>query len=1058
MKKTFLILFLVMFIITGAYADDIQDRSIVQVEISQFTSTFPTLDVAQRDLLDIVGIHRESGTMDILVNNSNLNILSESGVNYRTVKNAEEMREDRIDPEYFDYDEVTATLASYETTYPSIMTRMDLGTTFEGRHIWGVKISDNPGTEEDEPCILVIGLHRAREIMSTEISMDMINYLLTNYGSDPDVTNWVSSWQIYIIPMLNPDGSAYCWSEDQYWIKNRRDFGNEVYGVDLSHNYPIDWNSCFGSSSDPNSNSYHGPTALSEPETSAVAGLAAAHRFVAVLSYRSFDEYLLTPYGCQGKFMPDRNLYNQFYSSVASEIRREDGGYGYTFGPWWQLLYGSDGTETDYFYSLFGSASMAIEVNTSTYYPTITLRNTTIVRNRPGWMKVLDLYTDSSIIYGRITDSCTGDPLEAEVMLEEYPLSENESPRTSDPVTGQYTCFVQPGEFRLHVSAEGYIERIVNVCTGSTPVSLDLGLTPLSEPSLSIWSVYVADSEGDNDYQLDPGETANLNVCLLAPGLAVSGITAVLTTSDPYLTILDDSASWPDIPFGSAALPLSDTFRVQASAGAPEHHIAAITLTFSTNETLCTNTDYSSVSIQTYYELCPYWEENMNVDPDWIITAYPTSGSPPGPYNNWEFGVPVLGPPSAYSGTNVYGTGLDGNYDDRWTLCLSTPPIDCSGITDSTLVLARFLQIEEGYDRGRIRIRNNGVDWITIWDTENVSNWSNDTNWVLMEQDISSYADGEPNVEIRFDVRADSSINESGFYVDDVKICGNYYGILDPEPTPTSRPTWTPTSPPTVTPTITPTPSPTATDTPLFTPTFTATPSPPPPTYTPTPTPTGTFFTPTYTPTPTPTNTQPPTSTPTPTPPNTFTPTFTPSPTATRTPTRTPTMTPTPTSTFTNTPSPTPVTNTPTPTLSPTFTNTPAPTDTPEISTPTPVPTDTPPAELFKITLLLNKTIFNPGDEFLLECDVERWGPTITVDQYILLDVAGIYFYWPQWTMDLDREVHTYSNGHHEKTTILQFDWPQVEGHFQGIKFYAGCCMANTANIAGDISIVEFSY
>jgi hypothetical protein len=1029
----FVILALSLFLnVTQAFAS----RTVEQIALQNLSGLLSDLPQESRDLLDVIGLDQTAGTVDLLVDDTGRQLLSHSGIPFSQLKSTEDLRDDRVDDQYLDYSEVTAMLANYETQYPAIAKRYNLATTAEGRTVWAMKISDSVATQEDEPEILFIGLHHAREIMSTEINMDMINYLLTQYSSNPDVAEWVSTWQIWIIPMLNPDGSAYCWSDDQYWVKNRRNLGSEIYGVDLGHNYPFEWGSCFGSSADPNSNSYRGPGPGSESEILGVTQLAQQHHFVAMLSYHSFNELVLTPYGCYGEDAPEKNILQSFGNSFASLIRKDSGTYGYGVGSWWEMLYSSDGNETDYFYSQFGTMAFSLEVNASSYYPAYSMRNQTVERNRPGWQKVLDVFDSGNIIHGHVFDACTGLPVAAEYHFQEYPLTETETPRTADPETGKYLAVGRPGHLTLTLNAPGYIERTVALQFNSSPIQMDIELLPVNEPGLVVWATQIDDTQyGDGDMMLDPNERAVLKIALLAPGLSVSGISASITTSDPYIGIIDNSATCPDLPGGGAAWTGSDSFEIIANAATPDGHVAILNITFQANEDLCSETDTMTVTVQSYVYLCPFWGETLDTDPGWEISAYPTSGSPPGPYYNWAFGVPHSGPPSAYSGENVYGTGLNGNYDNNWTLCLTTPPIDCSDLTDATLVFARFLQVEDSYDSGRVRIQNSATgSWTTIFNSTTWPGWTNDSNWNLMELDISDYADNESYVRIRFDVRADSSISLPGFYIDDVAICGNFYGAVPPPPTPTMRPTSTPTQ------YFSPSPTPTMTWTPMpNTPTFTHSPTVGPGT------PTNTPITPTSTPT-----LIPPTRTPTHTPESTIT------PTPTGQATRTPTQTWTPDLTFTPKP-----TATPTPTSvipSPTATSTsvsPTPSFTPVTSSPTPTPTT---GEMFAIALHLSDTYFEPGEEFALECEVERHGTPVTVDQYILLEVVGSYYFWPSWSDTLDFDTITYYDGYHDQTDILRFTWPTVGGHFSGIKFYAGCLYTGTATLIGDISFVEFGY
>ncbi len=91
-----------------------------------------------------------------------------------------------------------------------------------------------------------MGNHHARELMSVDVPLKFAEYLLTNYGIIPEVTDMVDSREIYIAPMINPDGHVYVeqnhtGDSDYWWRKNRRDNLDSSFGVDLNRNYGYQW-------------------------------------------------------------------------------------------------------------------------------------------------------------------------------------------------------------------------------------------------------------------------------------------------------------------------------------------------------------------------------------------------------------------------------------------------------------------------------------------------------------------------------------------------------------------------------------------------------------------------------------------------------------------------------------------------------------------------------------------------------------------------------------------------------------------------------------------------
>ena len=118
-----------------------------------------------------------------------------------------------------------------------------------------------------------------------------------------DITEILNNINIYIAPTINIDGYIYSWEVDRNWRKNRRNNGNNIFGVDLNRNYdgpPGTW-CTVGSSSNPSSNSYCGPAPYSEPEVQAIQsfifGDYEQHNIIASVDMHTFGWYILRPYG-----------------------------------------------------------------------------------------------------------------------------------------------------------------------------------------------------------------------------------------------------------------------------------------------------------------------------------------------------------------------------------------------------------------------------------------------------------------------------------------------------------------------------------------------------------------------------------------------------------------------------------------------------------------------------------------------------------------------------------------------------------------------------------------
>ncbi len=203
---------------------------------------------------------------------------------------------------YHSYDEVIAGLIALEDS--GVAQTYIIGGTHEGRDIWAVKISDNPSEDENEPGALFLGCHHAREWISVEVPLYIAQYLTDNYDIDQDIRRLVDNCEIWIVPVVNPDGYEYSRTSDRLWRKNRRDNGNGSFGVDLNRNYGYMWGRT-GSSGNTSNETYRGPSAFSEPESQAVRDLVLAYDFRVLMSYHSFGQQTFMPWGYTWEPCPD---------------------------------------------------------------------------------------------------------------------------------------------------------------------------------------------------------------------------------------------------------------------------------------------------------------------------------------------------------------------------------------------------------------------------------------------------------------------------------------------------------------------------------------------------------------------------------------------------------------------------------------------------------------------------------------------------------------------------------------------------------------------------------
>lgn len=264
---------------------------------------------------------------------------------------------------YHSYAELEADLFSLEETHPDICLLVNLGQSVEGRNIYALKISDNPALEENEPGVVFLGCHHAREWISVEVPFLLAKYLVENYNRDSSIQKLVNQSEIWIIPLVNPDGLEYSIYFYRYWRKNRRNLGHGLFGVDLNRNYDYQWGlDNIGSSPDPSSNVYRGPSPFSEPESKAIQKFMELHPHLkALVSYHSYSQVILYPWGYTAEPSPLDDLL-QFLASTMSQKMKAVFGTDYTYGQSGASFYLTNGDTTDWALGVFGIPAFTIEL------------------------------------------------------------------------------------------------------------------------------------------------------------------------------------------------------------------------------------------------------------------------------------------------------------------------------------------------------------------------------------------------------------------------------------------------------------------------------------------------------------------------------------------------------------------------------------------------------------------------------------------------------------------------------------------------------------------------
>ena len=365
-----------------------------------------------------------------------------------------------LDERYHTKEEVHAEILALAASYPSIVRVDTLGTTAtDALDVWAVKLSDNVGTDEDEPVVLYDGVHHAEEVMGLEVIMWMLDEMTAAYGVNDTVTQWIDDLEIWFIPILNPEGHEIVTSEiDTIWRKNKFDNnGNGVFdldydGVDLNHNYDFNW--AEGGSDNPASEYYRGPSAGSESETQLMCDFCLEHKPLFSLNYHSPRSspgdlvYYPWYWPLQG-FSPDHHTIFPIASELAARtLTEEDEPYIAEYG------YADAGKARNWQYGIVGTIGLTMEILSELCQPGGHRVDGICERVSTGSYYLLERAGGPGLT-GHVTDSAARAPLVAEVQIIEN-TSEHLTPRTTDPDYGRYWRPLKAGTYTVEFSAFGY--------------------------------------------------------------------------------------------------------------------------------------------------------------------------------------------------------------------------------------------------------------------------------------------------------------------------------------------------------------------------------------------------------------------------------------------------------------------------------------------------------------------------------------------------------------------------------------------------------------------------
>ena len=348
---------------------------------------------------------------------------------------------------YPTYSTYTAMMDTFRTRYPNLC-EIDtiLATTLGGHKILCAHISNNLNNNEGKPSIFYTSTIHGDEVVGYYMMLRLIDLLLTNYNTNSYITELVNNVDIWICPLHNPDGTYYT-SDDQI-NSSPVSIRHNLHGEDLNRSFPL--------AGQPLAKPNY------EPEVEAMMQFMAAHNFTLAANLHGGAEVFNYPWDSWPSWQhshADADWWEYVGHNFADTCHNHSMYYmwdednGVTEGGDWYVITGS---MQDYHNWYLGTRHVTIEVSD---YKVVSTNQVGSYWNA-AYHSLLNFIAEADNgIHGIVTDSTTGEPLQALVYITNHDL-EHSYVETNLPY-GDYHRPIKAGQYAVTYSAEGYLPKTI---------------------------------------------------------------------------------------------------------------------------------------------------------------------------------------------------------------------------------------------------------------------------------------------------------------------------------------------------------------------------------------------------------------------------------------------------------------------------------------------------------------------------------------------------------------------------------------------------------------------
>jgi len=442
--KTKLLLIVILFIAVSVFANKIGEQYFRFPTPSQNELEIITRIISIDNIEDgyVYAYANEAGIEKFLAAGYFYEVLPHPGTLYKP-KMTTNWERSRLLEAYPTYDAYVNIMYQFATDHPTICEVTNIGNSVNGREILVAKISDNIDQEENEPEFFYTSTMHGDETTGFILMLDLINLLLSDYSSDPQITNLVNNLEIWINPLANPDGTYN--NVNNVIIDPTRFNAN---GVDLNRNFP-----CPQDGPHPDGEEW-------QPETVIMMDFADANNFNMGANLHGGIELLNYPWDYQEPLHADDDWFIYTCTLYASTAHANSpDGYmtaynnGITNGFQW---FETHGGRQDYMTYFQRSREVTLELSDIKFLPENQLLN--------HWnynRESLLLYLEEAMygVHGLVTNQ-SSEPLSALITVLDHDLDNSEI--YTDSEVGDYHRLLSAGTYDLEFSSYGYRTQSVD--------------------------------------------------------------------------------------------------------------------------------------------------------------------------------------------------------------------------------------------------------------------------------------------------------------------------------------------------------------------------------------------------------------------------------------------------------------------------------------------------------------------------------------------------------------------------------------------------------------------